>query len=95
MHAAVITQARFLDSLGAFLKPVPGIFFVLANVFLENNAQEKFHRFETGFVHVWQRRQHGADFHVQSPEALVPVTHRGIDEANFVAHNPPVNCVRY
>ena len=86
VHAAVITQARFFDPLGAFFEPVPGIFFVLAHVLFENHAQEKLHRLEAGFVHVRQRRQHGADFHVERPEALIAVAHGGVDKFYFVGH---------
>ena len=67
MHAAMVAQAGFLDQLGAFLEPVPGVFFVLADIFLEDDAQKKLHGLEAGFVHVRQRRQHGADLHVQCP----------------------------
>jgi hypothetical protein len=34
-----------------------------------------------------QRRQHGADLHIERPEALVAVADCRIDEAHFVAHN--------
>ena len=88
VHAAVVAQAGFLDPLGAFLEPVPGVFFVLADVFFEDHAQKKLHRFEARFVHMRQRRQHGADFHIKRPEALVAIAHGGVDKSDFLAHAP-------
>ena len=33
----------------------------------EDDAQKKLHGLEAGFVHMRQRRQHGADLHIQCP----------------------------
>jgi hypothetical protein len=87
MHAAVVPQAGLFDATGPFFQPVPGVFLVFTDVFLEDDAQEKLHGLEAGFVHVRQRRQHGADPHIERPEALVSVSYGGVDKADVVAHS--------
>ena len=50
VHAAVIAKAGLLESFGTFAQPIPGIFFVLAHVLLEHDAEKEFHGLETGMI---------------------------------------------
>src|SRR5262249_61542194 len=59
---------------------------MLAHVFLEHDAEKELHGLEAGLIHMLRRGQHGADFHVKRPQALVAVAQGGVDESNFVAH---------
>src|SRR5262245_23011464 len=86
VHAAVIAEASFFEPLGTFTEPVPGVFFVLARVFLEHDTEKELHGLEAGLIHMLRGGQHGGDFHVKRPQALVAVTQGGVDESNFVAH---------
>ena len=73
VQAAVIAQPGFLDLLGAQAQPVPGIFLMLADKFLEAQAQEKLHGIEARFVHMAQRRQHHPGRHAISPQTNIAV----------------------
>src|SRR5262249_15336135 len=86
VHTAVIAEAGFFEPLGTFTQPVPGIFFVLTRVLLEHDAEKELHGLEAGLIHMFRRRQHGADFHVKRQQAWVAVAQGGVDESNFVAH---------
>ncbi len=86
VHASVIAQSSFPNTLRTFSEPIPRVLFMFANVFLEHDTKKKFHRLVPCVIHVFCRRQHGADAHVEGPQALIAVTHRGVDKADFVGH---------
>src|SRR5499426_2964625 len=94
VHAAVIAEASFFEPLGTFTQPIPGVFFVLAHVLLEHDAEKKLHGLEAGLIHILRRGQHGADFHVKRPQTLVAVAQGGVDESNFVAHLASGKCFK-
>jgi len=73
VQAAVIAQARAMESFNAFAQPDPGIFLMLADVLFDHDRDEKFHRLEADAVHLRRDRQHRCRFHAERPEALLAV----------------------
>src|SRR5262245_49706848 len=56
---------------------------MFADVFLDHDRDEKFHRFEAHPIHLRRDRQHRARSHAQGPETLLPIAQCGIDEMNL------------
>ena len=83
MHAAVVSQPGAAEVFGSLAQPDPWILFVLANVFLDHDRDEKFHRFEAHAIHLRGDRQHRPGSHSQRPETLLPIAECRIDEMNF------------
>src|ERR687891_414813 len=86
VHASMVAQACFLDPFRAFLYPRPGILLVFADIFFEHDADEELHRLKASLIDVFRGREHGGEFHVQGPKALVAVANGGVDKTDFVAH---------
>ena len=83
VHAAVVSQAGAAEVFGSLAQPDPWILFMLADVFLDHDRDEKFHGFEAHPVHLRRDRQHRPGSHAQRPETLLPIAQRGIDEVNL------------
>jgi hypothetical protein len=73
VQPAMIAQPRAAKVFDAFAQPDPGIFFVLADLLLDHDRDEKLHRLETDTVHLLGDRQHRRGFHPESPETLLAV----------------------
>src|SRR5262245_45295810 len=56
---------------------------MFADVFLDHDRDEKFHRFEAHPIHLRRDRQHRPRSHAQCPETLLPIAQCGIDEMNL------------
>ena len=80
MQAAMVAQLRAAKSLDPLAYPHPGVFFVLADVFLDHDRDEKFHRLETDAVYLRRDRQHRGRFHAEGPKALLPIAQGSVDE---------------
>ena len=82
MDAAVQAQLGMAKFLRALANPVPGIFFVLADVLFDHVGAEELQRLEAGPVHLLGGAEHGVGLHVQRPQALLAVAQGGVDERN-------------
>ena len=83
VQSAVITQPRVAEAFGSLAHPIPRIFLELADVFLDHDRDEKFHRLEADAIHLRRRAKHRVGFHPQRPKTLLAVAQGGVDEGDF------------
>jgi hypothetical protein len=78
----MIAQARLAESFDALAQPNPRVFLELADVFLDHDRNEKFHRLEADAIHLRRGTEHGVGLHAERPKALLSVAQGGVDEVN-------------